>query len=302
MKQTLGSAHLGEKMRRSMFSIFKKSTSTLQGKGFGKVPFVMHIYYFLYRHIGPKGITLVDVCDSKMYIDASDSTFCSLLMRGSWEDYETELFKKAVKQGDVVVDVGSHWGYYTLLAAKLIGKKGKVFAFEPNPSNYALLVRNIEVNGYDNVIPVRKAVSDKCGFTNFFLCEDTAGGTIYNYGNNKKSIAVETVTLDEFFKDKNTPIDIIKIDAEGAERAILLGMDRVIKQNENLKLFIEFWPFEFGGSPLSPREFLNKLTEYGFKIGAIDETKRCVRDRDINVDNLIELYKSKKIMNLLLEK
>ena len=57
----------------------------------------------------------------------------------------------------VVVDIGSNIGYYTLIAAKILGSSGKVYAFEPEPNNYELLLKNIEVNGYTNIVPVQKA-------------------------------------------------------------------------------------------------------------------------------------------------
>lgn len=55
------------------------------------------------------------------------------------------VFIELVREGMIVVDIGAHMGYYTLLAARAVGDKGKVFAFEPEPSNYALLVKNIRL-------------------------------------------------------------------------------------------------------------------------------------------------------------
>lgn len=56
-------------------------------------------------------------------------------------------------------------------------------------------------------------------------------------------VDVETVPLDEFFGGKTQLIDVIKMDVEGAEMLALLGMDRIIRENQNLKMFIEFFPF-----------------------------------------------------------
>ena len=69
----------------------------------------------------------------------------------------TALVKRIVRNGDIVVDIGAHIGYYTLIFARLVGPKGKVFAFEPEPNNFNLLIKNIKINGYKNIIPVQKA-------------------------------------------------------------------------------------------------------------------------------------------------
>ena len=90
-------------------------------------------------------------------------------MDGVNEKYETELFKKMVQDGMVVVDIGANIGYYTLIAAKLVGNKGIVYAFEPEPSNYELLCQNIAINGYTNVVPIEKAVSKTSGKTKLYV-------------------------------------------------------------------------------------------------------------------------------------
>ncbi len=60
----------------------------------------------------------------------------------SWKN-TTQLFKKVINEGDVVVDLGANIGYFSLLAAQLVGARGKVYSFEPEPKNYHYLQRNI---------------------------------------------------------------------------------------------------------------------------------------------------------------
>jgi FkbM family methyltransferase len=85
-----------------------------------------------------------------------------------------------------------------LIAARLVGEEGKVYAFEPEPYNFNLLLKNIEVNRYKNIVPVRKAVSDKIGINKLFLStEDLSVHTFYNLSGNTKSIEVETINLDK---------------------------------------------------------------------------------------------------------
>jgi len=117
-------------------------------------------YGFLYSIIMPPNeIVLGEFEGLKMYFYTNDKhgMTAQLFMGGHYEKYETNLFKRVVSEGMTVVDLGANIGYYTLLAAKLVGRKGKVFAFEPGPDNFSLLLKNIEANGYDNVIPVQKS-------------------------------------------------------------------------------------------------------------------------------------------------
>jgi precorrin-6B methylase 2 len=81
----------------------------------------------------------------------------------AYEPMTTLAFHTLVQPGDRVVDVGAHVGYFTLLAARLCGPNGRVFAFEPHPDNFRLLERNIRENGAENVTAVRKAVADRAG-------------------------------------------------------------------------------------------------------------------------------------------
>jgi len=234
---------------------------------------------FLYKH----KFYMTNVQGSKMYINASDVlTSLHLIMLGVWGKCQTELFKKMVKKGDVVVDLGASIGYFTLLAARLVGKEGKVYAFEPEPRNFLLLCKNIALNGYDNIVAIRKAVSDREGFAKLFLSDDYGSHSLYKFDNAKTPIITETVTLDNFFRKEGYHVDIIKIDVEGAEMVAFLGMEKLIRENKKLKIFVEFSPYRIREAGYSPEEFLSKITEYGFKIYLIDELSghvRCVSTR-----------------------
>jgi len=93
---------------------------------------------------------------------------------------------------------------------------------------------------------------------------------------------VETVSLDEYFENKETPIDIIKIDLEGAEFSVLVGMKNIIRSNDNLRIFAEFFcPREPQKSEYSLKEYWDKLVEFGFKyIYVINEQARRLEITD----------------------
>jgi len=267
---------------RALTFLFKHTV----GRGLGRIPFTRKLYNYLYRSLVVDELILT-VQGSKMITRVSNDDGVSyqlLFYRSGLEKYETKLFKKLVTRGMTVVDVGANIGYYTLLAARLVGNEGKVFAFEPEPQNHVLLLRNIELNGYRNVVPVRKAVSSKTGTADLFLNRETGA---HSFLRDRQDIigvtTVETVSLDEYFKDRELPIGIIKIDVEGAELSVLQGMRNIIRKNENLKIFTElFWPASAQKAGFSPQRYWDNLVKFGFKfIYLINDTEQRMELTDL---------------------
>ncbi len=282
-----------------MLSIPGKLASFTAGKGLSKLPLITRFHSFFYWHIKPTGIVLIDVQGSKMYVDSRDIGVAPFLLEwGFYEKYETELFKRLVKKGMVVVDIGANIGYYTLLAAHLVGDKGKVFAFEPDPYNYNLLCKNIEVNGYKNVTLVRKAVFSKSGKMKLFLDKSNLGGHSLSEANVDKSasIMVDVTSLDDYFKNEDCEIAVIKMDVQGLEMEVLEGMTNIISQNDNLKIITEFWPIGLKKSGSSPASFLNRLIKYGFELYQIGERIEPIGG------NMLKMYDNKEFTTLLCKK
>ena len=256
-------------MKKFIFSVLKKLRKLVSGyeETLKKFPLITKTFNFVYQLVGPKGIVLAEVQGHKMFMDAKAS---GLVLTGYWEKHETEMFKKVIKEGMTVVDIGAHIGYYTIIAANLVGKKGKIYAFEPEPENYSLLVKNIEINGYQNIIPVKKAVSNKVGTAKLFLGTSALHTILESKGNNQ-SIEVETTTLDGFFTEKEK-IDVIKMDAEGAEYMILQGMRRLLEDNNDLIILTEFYPALLK-KYVEPKRYLQELIKNNFKLFVIDNKK-----------------------------
>jgi len=111
------------------------------------------------------------------------------------------LIKKYIQRGAVVLDAGAKIGYFTLIFARLVGDEGKVFAFEPAPENFALLKKNVEINGYQNVVIEQKAISNKTGKARLYLYEDHKGKhRIFDPGEGQQFIEIETIRLDDYFE------------------------------------------------------------------------------------------------------
>ena len=222
------------------------------------------------------GAYLFDVEGHKMHIP-TEGIGCGI---APWEPETTAVFLSLITDGDVVVDLGAHVGYYTLLAARRVGPEGRVFAFEPHPDNFRLLVKNIESNFYSNVIPVQKAVSNETGGTELFL-QGTTTHSLFRKSDSNKSVLVQTTSLDEYFKTVEprlrSRIKLIKMDIEGAEMQAMLGMRQIISENAEIAIISEFEPENLKASGCEPSEFVSYLTEQGFKLQSVGENLLCLK-------------------------
>lgn len=299
-------------LRAVSFLLLGKVYRFAYGTNLKKIPGVRAIYDLLFQHSWP-GDHIIEIQGSKMLVNPGElperfrKTFRPFVFLGVWEKLTTELFKKVVKKGDTVVDLGANMGYFTLLASRLVGETGKVYAFEPEPVNYALLLKNLELNGYDNVVPVQKAVSNVNGKVAFSIHDTDSGRHVLQQCNDKigngELIEVESVTLDEFFNDKPFP-SVIKMDIEGAELLALLGMPKIIESSENLKVFTEFYPSLIERAGYSIEGFAHKLLEeWHFSVIAIDDyarNRKCLRIN--NTAELATFAARREVINLFLHK
>jgi FkbM family methyltransferase len=134
-----------------------------------------------------------------------------------------------------VIDIGAHIGLLSTIIAQKVGRSGKVYAFEPTPSTFKLLQKTVAINNQSNVVvPFRKAVSDKSGTATFYITDLPAHNSNSIINNkrtyaNEHGIEVEVISVDDFVSaQKLSKIDMIKIDAEGAEFAVLKGAAKTI--------------------------------------------------------------------------
>ena len=189
-----------------------------------------------------KGFVLRDVQGSKMWLDMSDKGLSSeLYLRGIREAHATAEFRKRLRPGQVVVDIGANIGYYALMEAKAAGEKGQVYAIEPVDENIALLERNVEANGYENMEVYNMAIGDKNCIQDLNLSKQSNLGTFcenIDLDPSGKKKPVEVKTLDSFLQGKKKP-DIVRMDVEGYEFEILKGMKETFGRADRLQLFIE---------------------------------------------------------------
>ena len=243
-----------------------------------------------------KGPFLIE--NSKMYLHSNDPSVSPAILKGEYEILETALIKKLVKEGMVVCDIGAHIGYYSLLFSRLVGKHGKVFAFEPDLVNFQILKKNKSINKLNNLILNQTAVSDINGKTKLFLCKTNSGDhRIYDTMESREFISTKVTTLDNYFRDFDGKIDLIKMDIQGAEMKALEKMVNCIRNNRNIIVITEFWPHGLRSFGSDPKYFLQLLSQYGFKIFNINEQKRRIEETIST--KLIRFYKNGAFTNLL---
>jgi len=157
---------------------------------------------------------------------------------GLFEPELCSFFIDFLFQGAVVLDVGAHIGFFSLLAAALVGEEGRVFAFEPTPSTGAVLADNVAPHPQVTVVPqLAWYEAGEHVFQDFgpqFSAFNTALVDRLNDTQRPltqpRQIRVPAVTLDGFCRERGLRPDLVKIDAESAELQVLRGMDELLSQ------------------------------------------------------------------------
>lgn len=138
------------------------------------------------------------------------------------EPEQTAAVAATLKKGDVFFDIGANVGYYTLLASRLVGREGKVVAFEPVIRNLAYLYQHMLLNKTSNVTIVSAACSDSLSLAFFSSGENFATGHI-DGGTQENTLLVPTLSVDAVAQKTGVSPNVMKIDVEGAELAVLKG-------------------------------------------------------------------------------
>lgn len=206
---------------------------------------------------------------------AFDSNHSMRMYAGQqYEPFETMVMSRLIKQGDIVLDLGAHIGYFTLIFAKLVGPTGLVFAFELTPTSFSVLEHNIAINGYTNVILEQAAVSDKTQRLKLYTGREiTADNRIYDSHDGKPFIEVQAVSLDDYFSVYTGEINFIKMDIQGAEKAAIQGMPSLLRRSPGVIIFSEFWPFGLTTFGFNPVDYLTALQRYGFLLRNINDKR-----------------------------
>lgn len=184
---------------------------------------------------------------------------------GSWLTMVGYLKNYSLKEGDIVVDAGAYYGYFTIFAAKKVGKKGRVIAFEPNPQNCEILRNNVALARLDNVAVIKRALFNKN--IEIDLKSDFSRSSVVE---NKKAqnggVKIQCALLDDEIKRLGLgKIDFLKMDIEGAEIEVFEGAKESLKNISQLAVAC----YHKRGGKTTGQILRPLLTRYGFdtKIG-----------------------------------
>jgi len=179
----------------------------------------------------------------KMQVTPREKINRALFLYGTFEISETRLVQSFLRPGMRFLDVGANIGYYTLLAARLVGPEGDVFSFEPNPEVRARLEENIHLNQFGNVTVRSEAMTRESGEVRFYVSDvsDNSGiSSIVPGAGLRDAQVVPAVSLDDFVARLPSPhVDLFKMDIEGAELDVLEGGRRFLAREDAPALLFE---------------------------------------------------------------
>jgi FkbM family methyltransferase len=160
---------------------------------------------------------------------------------GACEPAAQEVLSKHLGPGMVFYDLGANLGFFTLLAARMVGPKGKVVAFEADPEVARRAIENVEKNGAENVRIIQRAVWSSTGTVPFCRAEISespergTGKVVPPTATGSETISVPCIALDDFVRNERPP-DMIKCDVEGAEGEAFEGGRQMLYDHRPLVL------------------------------------------------------------------
>jgi len=181
-----------------------------------------------------RGVTQVSGYDKdlKMKLELDEWIQQQIYFLGHFDPTGIRFIKNQLYEGEIFIDIGANVGAYSLIASRLVGKSGKVIAFEPASKSFLRLLKNISLNGITNIVPERLAVIDKTTQTDLYISgsQNLGMSSIYHH-NFETGITekVESISLDDYVEKQGiSKISLIKIDIEGSEYLALKGMQKVL--------------------------------------------------------------------------
>lgn len=213
---------------------------------------------------------------------------------GFWEAWVTSWITKNILEGDICIDIGSNYGYFTRILEVLCGSKGKVHAVEANPKLAELLMKSIkDYPIYDGaeVLMHNVAASNNKGKVTLSIPTNFIGGSSIVYGDMElpsdipdsewdDSVEVDCELIDSIIKEDR--VKLIKIDIEGAEPLAWEGMSEILQKTEIVIIEI---------SIKSPKDFVDKLFN-NWKVAVINNygnEMAITRDEINKLEDLVML-------------
>jgi FkbM family methyltransferase len=178
---------------------------------------------------------------------------------------ERQLLKRILFTGAVVVDAGANIGIYSEFLSRCVGPTGVIHSFEPSPDNFKRL--HAATRKLSNVRLSQAAVGEYSGNSELYLSDklNVDHRAYIAAGDSRRTVPIEMVALDDYFKP-GEQVDLIKMDIQGYELHALKGANRVLEDNPDIKLLIEFWPYGLRQAGVNGAELIAALEQKGIII------------------------------------
>jgi FkbM family methyltransferase len=234
-------------------------------------------------HSGPFWKQLPQALGRHWYLcTLSDGIAAEVCFAGQYEAQETLMLRATLKPGDVFVDVGANWGYFSLIGAGLVGNSGRVVCLEPHPLLFRQLRQNIERNALSQVLPICAAACDR-------FRELVLEGVVMGSGNSGGSRVVEKPGPgSRAYSVRGVPVDAVldrcglgtvaclKMDIEGGEACAMRGL-RGLRSGRYRRILLEVHPSHLHAQGLSVADVFLPLTRAGYEGWVIDHAPSATR-------------------------
>lgn len=202
-------------------------------------------------------------------LDAWPRGYRDLFLRGEMDAGEVAVWRAVARPGDVVVDGGANLGYWSLVAAHLVGPSGRVFAFEPVPATADALERNLAASGAGGVRVTRAALAARPGELEFHLysddpCAGNSSVAVVPGLHATGHITAPAVTLDAFLAEEGAAPVLVKLDVEGSETSALRGATALLAAQHPPVLTCEWHEAAAVAAGTHPREWMELLRSAGY--------------------------------------
>jgi FkbM family methyltransferase len=231
------------------------------------------------------------------YCDLRDSISREVCFTGQYEPQETALVRSILRPGMSFVDVGANWGYFTLLAANLVGTTGRVLSLEPHPRLFSSLAANVARNDLDQVAVLQiAAANEPCTLSLAGYDENSD-----NYGvsrivaesnGQQRMFRVAADSLDRILDDHAfAAVDLMKMDIEGGEAFAVKGLTKSLATHRIKRLLLELHPVQIAEHRSTVSDIVGALQKAGYIGWTIDHspiaTRRVAYQKRLKAETLL---------------
>ncbi len=229
--------------------------------------------------------------------DLRDTISREVCFTGQYEPQETALVQSTLRPGMTFVDVGANWGYFTLLAANLVGRNGRVLSLEPDPRHFKSLSANVARSELNQVTALQIAAADEAGTLSLAGYDEHGGNfgvsrIVADSNDQKQLFRVAANSLDQLLEEHSVAsVDLMKMDIEGGEAFAIKGLAKSLVSHRVKRLLLELHPAQIAEHGSSVAEIVNSLQAAGYVGWTIDHspitTRRIAYQKSLLVEDLL---------------